>query len=622
MPGGAVSRLLATAVLLAIAIAAGPAWALPAEKDRWLQVDTANFTFYSDASEGRTLEIAMGLERFRAVLGEFFQISRMSSPRPTRIFMFRNDAEFQPYKPSAGGSPANVAGFFLSQEDANYVAMRADPGQNPLQIIYHEFVHYVLDNNMTSIPAWFNEGAAECYSTFKADDKSAEIGLPMDSNRRRIDPHEMLPLRDLFSITPQTREYHDEWRMEIFYAESWVVTHYLLWGNPQRRGEITIFLDRLAKGDGLDDAFKTAFRTTYDGLQEEVTQYLGRGRFPYVVATFKDLKVDTAARTIPLSRPDLLYHLGDLLAHVAHDDPERAGEIEAHFREALRLDASHAASHAGLGSLDAAQHRTADAQAEYEKALTLNPNDATTCYLYARFLLQHLEPVPAQAGPPAEGVPPAVQRARELLGRVIEKQPTFAEAYIQDGLSYFYSNGSGAEGIAMLEKARRMLPARMDVVTNLISLHLNAGDRRKAGELADYVLSRANDPDRLQEARRLLAVWDAAHAPTSVSTGSPGTNPTDAAPRPLAPPPDAGAAPVSESTPDETPAPDPDRATSIAAYNRDVASYNAAVERAQSRDYRGAITRLERLLKETKFPDISSQAKTLLGRLKKEAARH
>src|SRR5207245_6037206 len=262
----------------------------------------------------------------------------------------------------------------------------------------------------------------------------------------------MLQLCGLCRSTPQIREYHDEWRMEIFYAESSVVTHYLLWGSPQRSGEIMIFLDRLAEGPALDDAFKTAFRTTYDGLQEEVTQYLGRGRFPFVVATFRDLKVDTAARTIPMSRPDLLYHLGDLLAHVAHDDPGRAGDIEAHFREALRLDASHGASHEGLGSLSDAQHRTGDALAEYEKALTLDPNDATTCYLYARFLLQHLETVPAQTGPPADGVPPAVQRARDLLGKVIEKQPTFAEAYVQDGLSYFYSHGSVEQGIAMLEK--------------------------------------------------------------------------------------------------------------------------------------------------------------------------
>src|SRR5207245_4045623 len=191
------------------------------------------------------------------------RLARMSSPRPTRFFLFKSDAELQPYKPSPGGTPANVAGYFLARQDANYVAMRADPSQDPPRIIYHEFVHDFLDNNMTSIPAWFNEGAAECYSTFKADDKSAQIGLPTDSNRRRIDPHEMLPLRDLFSITPQTREYHDEWRMEIFYAESWVVTHYLLWGSPQRRGGIMIFLDRLANGAALDDAFKPAFRTTY-----------------------------------------------------------------------------------------------------------------------------------------------------------------------------------------------------------------------------------------------------------------------------------------------------------------------------------------------------------------------
>ena len=51
-----------------------------------------------------------------------------------------------------------------------------------------------------------------------------------------------------------------------------------------------------------------------------------------------------------------------------------------------------------------------------------------------------------------------------------------------------------------------------------------------------------------------------------------------------------------------------------------VTTYNAAVAQANKRDYKGAIVRLEELLKETKFSDIADQAKTLLNHLRRDAA--
>jgi hypothetical protein len=61
----------------------------------------------------------------------------------------------------------------------NYITLTSE-ARTPLALIYHEYVHFMLVNTAGNVPAWFNEGLAEYYSTFLIEDDRKV-------SRRRID---------------------------------------------------------------------------------------------------------------------------------------------------------------------------------------------------------------------------------------------------------------------------------------------------------------------------------------------------------------------------------------------------------------------------------------------------
>jgi len=180
--------ILAASILGAVVLAADARTPLPPEKDRWIRAQTAHFTLLSNASERRTLDLGKRLERFRAVLSTFYKKFRVDAPVPTFIYVFRNDASFTPYKQRFNGRPIDMAGMFADNPDGNYITMNGDPGTDPLDIIYHEYTHQFLKNNLHNPPLWFNEGVAECYATFQADDSAAWICSARWFSSSRISP--------------------------------------------------------------------------------------------------------------------------------------------------------------------------------------------------------------------------------------------------------------------------------------------------------------------------------------------------------------------------------------------------------------------------------------------------
>src|SRR5216117_2392615 len=81
---------------------------LPDPGERWIEVRTAHFTLFSKAS-------------------------------------------FNPYKKRVGLGPANVTGAFAGHRDGNYVALDASPATDPWSVVYHEYLHYFLNNNFEDI---------------------------------------------------------------------------------------------------------------------------------------------------------------------------------------------------------------------------------------------------------------------------------------------------------------------------------------------------------------------------------------------------------------------------------------------------------------------------------------
>src|SRR5262245_49431865 len=149
---------------------------LPPEKEEWIQIETAHFTIFSNAPERRALELGRSLERFRAVLSAFQTDLRIDPPQPYFIYISRNHESFNAYTLRENGKLAEISGLCNPGWDANYIMMSAAWNEDPRPIIYHEFTHQFIGNNLAAVPTWFNEGLAEYYSTFIGDDKRASLG--------------------------------------------------------------------------------------------------------------------------------------------------------------------------------------------------------------------------------------------------------------------------------------------------------------------------------------------------------------------------------------------------------------------------------------------------------------
>ena len=629
-------------VLVGVALSGTVARALPSEGSHWARFETAHYTLFSDAPDTRTRDIAASLETFRAVLVSYRSDLAVTSPRPTYVYVFKSDADALPYKVQREGKPTDFVGFFVGEDQANYVTIEAPSEQTALGIVYHESAHQLLEDRLPRAPAAIIEGLAEYYRTFRAQGRVAQIGLPIDRHVSWLALHTLVPLRDLLSIDEETHLGQSGDAATTFYAESWALVHDLLRGNPARAGQLDRFLAGLRSGAVLDEAFRDAFGTTYDDLLKEVRGYLNHRRFPYQEVKFSAaLKVDLSVQVIPMERDEALCRLGDLLAHL---DPDRAAEAENHFTEALRMSPSRGCTHAGMGYLRYSQKRYGEAAASFEKAVTLDPDDFMACYLYGRTLLALAEEHESPAGGAADGAPAdpseaaaasaATERAhgRNLLAKAIQLRPDFAAPYVALGASHTLSDGSTRDGIALLDKARQMLPSRMDVVTILVYLQLRAGERDAAQDLVDTVLARAGDPQRLEQARQALREFDRVHEEAKAQSEERKTPPVATPSRA------AGTMVTFESviaSLEKAVASTTDpverrrlqeqieriRRTDTASYNAQVAVFNRATDLANHRDYRGAIALLEKVRPDVREPNLAGQIDAMLERLKKDAAK-
>lgn len=604
---------------------------LPPEKDSWIQVQTAHFVLYSDTTERRTVDLGRRLERFRAALSRFNKKFRVDPAVTTSIFVFKDDASFTPYKKRFNGKIVDMAGMFVGRQDGYYIELNGAKQGDPLDVIYHEYVHHYLGNNLHGIPAWFNEGMAQCYSGFRADDKTASIGLTQTDQVLFLREHDLLPLHDLFAITHDSADYNEGERRGIFYAESWALMHYLMWDKPERKPQFAQFLERLDAGEPPDTAFPAAFATSYEGFEKELSAYVRQARFMLSIYKLTDLGLDENVKVAPMTRAQALCRLGDLLAHA---DEARAADAEALFREAQRLAPDDAASYAGLGYLAQIAGRLDDAVALYDKALALDPKDPLTAFHLGQTLARRASGSPVPVG--NRTVPGDLIRAEDMFGQTIQQRHDFGEAYVEYANIILEQGFAAKAAVPLLEAARVLLPSRIDVVVNLATLYAITGQAERAHEMVDKVLAKMNDPEVLALARKQIqdTVDRRAAMARPVSQGGSGGAgekfflPADRSPDvPPGPAPDDPPDRPDVTGPSTTGAPrtDPPGArgpgTPTQDYNSQVAVFNEAVALANKRDYKGAIARLEKLRTEVQDRDLLARIDDLLAHLKKDAAR-
>ena len=475
-------------------------------KDKWTSMRSRNYLVIGNAGEGEIRTMAVQLERFRDIFTRQFKGAALNSPVPTTVIVFKSDSSFGPYKPLFRGKRADVAGFFHSGFDVNYITLSAERRSqyNPLEMIFHESVHLLVDNRVRTSPQWFNEGLAEYFSTLDfLPDKSGEgrvvvFGKPILRHILMLRQNKLLPLATLFAVDRSSPYYNEREKSGMFYAESWALVHFLTHGQAgQRQPQLARFLELLASGTPQAESFQQAFGSDYATLEKELKEYVRQDKYRANLIPYVEPKdSDNELKSVPLTEAQALAYLGDLLLHY-----DRREEAEKHLRQALALSPELSAANASLGMIRVNQRDFAAAKEHLQRAMKDDPQSYLAHYYYAYALSS--EPMDQQQNVTGY-TPEAAAEMRAALLRAIEIAPSFPESYRLLAFVNLITNTRLDDAVALLERALTLSPGRHEFSYVLAQVHLRRKDYKAARVTLEQVIAGNPNPQMRELAQELL----------------------------------------------------------------------------------------------------------------------
>jgi tetratricopeptide (TPR) repeat protein len=452
-----------------------------ATEDRWIEVRTPTFTFFSNAGLEKTRKVAVDLASFRSVLAGIIR-DELDPPEDIRVFVFRDDASFEPYSIRTGARPAAVGGYFLSRPDGGVIAVNAGTEQDPSEIVFHEYVHAVMAKNRPALPVWLSEGIASFYESVQIRGSTAVIGRPIEHHLTALADGFPMPMEEMLRVDRESPVADETARSGAFYAQSWAVAHWLLVGPADRQRQIGLYLDMLGRGSNDPAAFTAAFGCEPDAVEPEVLAHLRRDVAPTERATSPTATLETVS-AVEIPRARLLGLLGGLLS--SHDPPLPGAA--AHLETAVALDPGNARAVTWLGVLAEQSGDLDEARPRYRAAVAADPADPWARYRLGAFLFRR-----------------TAERSQAILQleKSLEIDPTFAPAWGVLAAAYAETGRVDPDIIAAAGTAHRLLPSDLSVSRALLTLILRADQRDRALEFVaatfeDDPIERARGLDRI-----------------------------------------------------------------------------------------------------------------------------
>jgi tetratricopeptide (TPR) repeat protein len=471
----------------------------------WSEFRTAHFKVFSCGPTQEVTRVAARLEQFREAYALLAGAQAVASP-PIVAIAFPDHPSMKPFLPVYQGKPANLAAFFHRDSDENFIALYvAGAGADSLEPVFHEYTHLLLRHNMLFWPMWLNEGMADVYSTFEATpDMGVRIGSPLPFYLKLLEGRPLMSLRELFAVTPKSPEYNERERQGIFYAESWLLTHYLMLGDSavmkSRFGELTTLL---RKGEVPEQAFTNAFHVSLTQMENQLRAYLKRGQFePLRLSVRGNLLSARAVSIRPLVPVEVWFHLGDMLLRIGRDE-----EAKEFFARAQAVAPRSPLPAEGFGLLAARRNESGEAAKRLQEALRLGSVSFLAHYTYARerYRLTAKTPdsysrVSAEIATEIEteiqksiSLMPEFAPAHELLGFFLMAQGErlqLAEQHLQRAIQLEPENESYLFSLAQLQVRKHDPQAARRTLEPLRVSYVNPGLKKHAEEMLKEIDAR------------------------------------------------------------------------------------------------------------------------------------
>jgi tetratricopeptide (TPR) repeat protein len=361
----------------------------------WFEVQSRHFHVTGDADTKQLRRIAVDLEEIRRQFLTVFP-KRAASPVPTTVIVFRNAKSLRLFF-----EPRSAAGGVYAGLDRNYIVLNA--GEKRRRSVYHDYIDTLIGNQV--LPLWLREGLAEYYGSIEneryafGEDRTLEIGKPIDVHEKLLGGRSFLPIDELFAMTDQSPAYAENGKKSVFLAESWALVHMM--HSPGFVDLLKRLLELLVDKNPARESFDAVYHVEPGLLEAPLRDYVKTAqwayiRIPYCMCESKPLdwlqfNFDSTQSYVKeqgerkLTDAQVRFYLGDLLLH--------SGSLqvaETYLQAALQLDPRFAAAHASLAVLRIRQGNDDEAKEHIERALALGSDNPLPYLFYARLIRQQV----------------------------------------------------------------------------------------------------------------------------------------------------------------------------------------------------------------------------------------
>lgn len=552
------------------------------DETKWIEVHTSHFSVLTDAGEKRGREVALRMEQMRSVFGQLLMKKKLVMSIPVTVIAFKSDKQYGDVAPA---KQSMAGGFYVPGYDRTFIALNLFEDQ-PWRSVAHSLGHYFLNFNYPPTQGWFDEGMAEYFGSVQID-RQVNLGgdpelapewhedifdtMVRDPNTPQsltqlLSSPVWIGMVDLFTMKHDGSGTREGSHNTLYYAQSWMVVHYLI--NKNKMPEVGTYFDLvLNQKVPVDKAMVQAFDLSPAQMEEAVRSYfnslpnlgiaLDQAKKP--VADPVDIpqpdhfqlpmdadELGAAVSSIP--EADAKAMIGDMMARI----PERREQALRNLQALTQDVKDNEAAQRGLARDHIQQKLFDEAADDLDKAAEINPRDPWIWYY--RSVLKYRQAQSARQN--MKGLANMMQDLRAVL----DWYPELADAYNMLGMARVEGGGINS-ALEAQKQAIALAPRNVEYQFNLgqiyvagkkwdparvIFTRLAAGTDRQAAAAAKQQL---DDLDTLQkygirpqQAGQTAAPAGAASAPAQVmgkpvwSNGSSDEDEeSDSAPKPAPP---------------------------------------------------------------------------------------
>ncbi len=491
-------------------------FAFAKDEPKWIEVHTAHFSVVTDAGEKRGREVALRMEQMRSVFGQLLLRDKLRMPVPITVIALKSDKQYGLVAP-AKQSLAN--GFYVPGSDRIYIVLNLFEA-DPWRAVAHPLAHYFLNYNYPPAQGWFDEGLAEYFGSIQIG-KQVEIGGDPElapewhedifESELRRDPKTpqsltqllsspvWLSMVDLFTMKHDGSGAREGTHNTLYYAQSWMVVHYLLNKNkmPEAGAYFDLVLNQKVPVEKamvqafdmspaqLEDVVKTYFKTL-SGLGVALDQAKKPIAMPVDMQQPDHLAIpfdtdDIGMAVSPVKEEEARAAIGDVMARI----PEHRDQALHDLQQLTADPKDNEAARRGLAWDDIRQKKFDAAADELEKATELNPRDPWIWYYRSALKYQKAQATRQEM----QGLANMMQDLRA----VADWYPELAEAYNMLGMARVEGGGISS-ALEAQRQAIALAPRNVEYQFNLGQIY----DAGKKWDLAREVFTRLKTgPDRV-----------------------------------------------------------------------------------------------------------------------------